>query len=151
VWQPSNPPHQEKRGNVTQLIVDGRPFLALAGELYNSSATGLEYMKPVWPRLSAMHLNTVLAARNYAWAELLKRVFWIDGLECPRCGGRMRILAAIQLPEAIRKILECLGLPPYSWLARFWASTTFSRDIYRSARAAPIRVYRSTRVRIGTG
>jgi hypothetical protein len=25
--------------------------------------------------------------------------------------GRMRILAAIDPPEAIRKILECLGLP----------------------------------------
>jgi hypothetical protein len=49
--------------------------------------------------------------RNYAWAELLKRVFSIDVLECPRCGGRMRILAAIHSVEAIHKILDCLGLP----------------------------------------
>jgi hypothetical protein len=49
--------------------------------------------------------------RNYSWAELLKRVFSVDVLECDRCGGRMRILAAIHPPEAIRKILECLGLP----------------------------------------
>jgi hypothetical protein len=48
--------------------------------------------------------------RNYSWAELMKRVFLIDVLECPRCGGRMRILAAINPPEAIRKILECLRL-----------------------------------------
>jgi len=32
-------------------------------------------------------------------------------LECPRCGGRMRTLAAIHPPEAIRKILDLLGLP----------------------------------------
>ena len=38
-------------------------------------------------------------------------VFSVDVLECDRCGGRMRILAAIHPPEAIRKILECLGLP----------------------------------------
>ena len=48
--------------------------------------------------------------RNYSWAELMKRVFSIDVLQCPRCGGRMRIIAAIHPPDAIRKILECLGL-----------------------------------------
>ena len=35
----------------------------------------------------------------------------IDVIECPRCLGRMRILAAIHPPDAIRAILECLGLP----------------------------------------
>jgi hypothetical protein len=49
--------------------------------------------------------------RRYAWAELLKRVFSVDVLECDRCGGRMRILCAINPPDAIRKILDCLGLP----------------------------------------
>ncbi len=49
--------------------------------------------------------------RRYAWADLLRRVFALDVLECPDCGGRMRILAAIHPPEAIRAILECLGLP----------------------------------------
>jgi hypothetical protein len=49
--------------------------------------------------------------RNYSWSELLKRVFSADVLACDRCGGRMRILAAIHPPEAIRKILDCLGLP----------------------------------------
>ena len=53
-------PHLEKRGSATQLIVDGKPFLVLGGELHNSSSSSVEYMKPVWPRLAAMHLNTVL-------------------------------------------------------------------------------------------
>ena len=39
------------------------------------------------------------------------RVFSIDVLACPRCGGRMRILCSIHPAEAIHKILECLGLP----------------------------------------
>ena len=39
------------------------------------------------------------------------RSFAIDVLECPACGGRMRIVCAIHPPEAIRKILDCLGLP----------------------------------------
>jgi Domain of unknown function (DUF5597)/Glycosyl hydrolases family 35 len=53
-------PHLEKRGSATELIVDGAPFLILGGELHNSSSSSIEYMKPVWPRLAAMHLNTVL-------------------------------------------------------------------------------------------
>ncbi len=49
--------------------------------------------------------------RNYNWAELMKRVFGFDVLQCNGCGGRMRILCAVNPPEAIRKILDCLGLP----------------------------------------
>jgi hypothetical protein len=48
---------------------------------------------------------------NYTWAELMKRVWVLDVLECPRCMGRMKILAAIHHPEATRKILDCVGLP----------------------------------------
>jgi hypothetical protein len=50
-------------------------------------------------------------SRNYSWAQLMARVWAVDVLECPQCGGRLRVLAAIQSPEAIRKILDCLGLP----------------------------------------
>jgi hypothetical protein len=52
--------------------------------------------------------------RNYSWAELMRRVFLVDVLACPECQGRMRILAAIHAPEAIRAILDCLGLPSRS-------------------------------------
>ena len=41
----------------------------------------------------------------------MRRVFAIDVLECPRCGGPMRILAAIHPPDVTRAILECLELP----------------------------------------
>jgi hypothetical protein len=53
-------PHLDRHGNATQLIVDGKPFLILGGELHNSSSSSLEYMKPVWPRLAAENLNTVV-------------------------------------------------------------------------------------------
>ncbi len=57
----ATPPRLEKQGTTQQLLVDGKPFLILGGELGNSSASSAEYMKPHWPRLQAMHLNTVLA------------------------------------------------------------------------------------------
>ncbi|MEJ8817676.1 GH35 family beta-galactosidase [Lacibacter sp. H407] len=53
-------PHLAKVGNRTQLIVQDQPFLVLGGELGNSTATTMENMEPVWPRLKAMNLNTVL-------------------------------------------------------------------------------------------
>jgi hypothetical protein len=34
--------------------------MILGGELHNSSSSSVEYMKPVWPRLTALHLNTAL-------------------------------------------------------------------------------------------
>ena len=49
--------------------------------------------------------------RNYTWAELMKRVFLVDVLQCERCRGPMKIIAAIHPPDATRKILEHLGLP----------------------------------------
>src|ERR1019366_9270954 len=55
-------PHVQKQGTATQLIVDGKPFLMLAAELRNSSGSSLDYLKPIWPKLVAMHINTVLTA-----------------------------------------------------------------------------------------
>ena len=49
--------------------------------------------------------------RRNPWADLLRRVFAIDVLECPNCGGRLRILAAIHPPDTTRAILDCLDLP----------------------------------------
>ena len=49
--------------------------------------------------------------RYYTWAELMRRVFAIDVLQCPRCQAPMKILAQIHPPQTTRKILECLGLP----------------------------------------
>lgn len=54
-------PHLKKLSNTTQLIVDDKPFLILGGELGNSTFTSQEYMEPVWPKLKAMNMNTILA------------------------------------------------------------------------------------------
>ena len=45
------------------------------------------------------------------WARLLKRVFDLDLEHCPQCGGEFRIIAAIEEPAVIAKILAHLGLP----------------------------------------
>lgn len=62
-------PHLRKQGVATQLIVDDRPFLILGGELANSSASNLAYLKPRWPRLAQLNLNTVLAPVSWELIE----------------------------------------------------------------------------------
>ena len=49
--------------------------------------------------------------RRMDWARLLARVFKIDVLECPKCKSRMQRIAFITTGDAIKKILECVGLP----------------------------------------
>lgn len=68
-------PHLEKRGKATQLIVDGKPFLVLGGELQNSSSSSREYMKEFWPRLDSSGLNTVLAAVEWSLVEPVEGKF----------------------------------------------------------------------------
>jgi hypothetical protein len=51
------------------------------------------------------------ACGRHPWAELLKRVFAVDVLRCPGCGGRRRLIAAITQAEVNRAILAALGLP----------------------------------------
>lgn len=58
-----------------QLLVHGEPFLMLAGELANSATSDVELMKPVWPKLRAMHLNTVLAPVYWELMEPEEGVF----------------------------------------------------------------------------
>ena len=54
-------PQLVKTNGVAQLFVQGKPFLILGGELGNSSTSNVDYMRPIWPKLKSMHLNTVLA------------------------------------------------------------------------------------------
>ena len=44
------------------------------------------------------------------WAEVIKKVYQIDPLICPQCGGRMRIISFIEDHKVIDKIIAYLKL-----------------------------------------
>ena len=48
---------------------------------------------------------------NYLWAELMRRSLGLDVLACPRCDGRLKLIALIDDPAVIRRLLRHLELP----------------------------------------
>lgn len=67
--------------------------------------------------LSVQHWDRLLGGLLYAasprvdWASLLRRSFSADVLQCPKCNGRLRVLAVITEREPINRILEHVGMP----------------------------------------
>lgn len=73
------------------------------------------------------------------WAELLKRTFGFDVLACPRCEGRMRLLAMVTDAKSVARYLRGLGEPtdaptrapargPPYWKSRVLRRATVSDD-----------------------
>jgi hypothetical protein len=67
--------------------------------------------------LSVQHWDRLLGGVLYAtsprvdWASLLRRSFSVDVLECPKCHGRLRVVAVITEREPVRRILSHLDIP----------------------------------------
>lgn len=59
-------------------------------------ADGNELVPPdAWARL-----------RRQSWARLLQKVYEVDPFLCPKCGGAMSVVAVIEDPDELRKIIE---------------------------------------------
>jgi hypothetical protein len=86
-------------------------------------AAGASPGEPVHP-LPAPAPRGVASPRRWSWAELLRRVFAVDVLACPRCGGHMQVIATIDDPPVVQRILMHLGIggrvgpPPGPWPAQ---------------------------------
>jgi hypothetical protein len=50
-------------------------------------------------------------SRYWTWAALMRRAFDLDVLRCPRCAGRRELIATIDDPAVIHRILAHLALP----------------------------------------
>ncbi len=77
-------PHLRKENGVHTLYVDNKPYIALAGEIHNSSSSSLEYMEEkVWPNLRGLNLNTVILPVYWELVEPVEGHFdfsLVDGI-----------------------------------------------------------------------
>jgi hypothetical protein len=58
-----------RSGAEAEWLVDGKPYIMLGGELHNSSASSAAYMEPIWKKLVALHLNTVIGTASWELVE----------------------------------------------------------------------------------
>jgi beta-galactosidase GanA len=81
-------PHLQQYGNTKQLIVNGKPYLMLGGELQNSSLSSGEYMRDVWPKMVATNVNTLLGSVSWEMIEPEEGVFDFKELDEVILGAR---------------------------------------------------------------
>lgn len=62
-------PHLRSQGDFKQLIVNGKPTVLLSGELHNSTASSMEYMESIWPKLKRLNMNSVIASVTWEMIE----------------------------------------------------------------------------------
>ena len=58
---------------------------------------------------SIMNREEPSIAHKRNWARLIQKIYEVDPLTCTKCRGRMRIIAFIEEPEIVKKILKHLG------------------------------------------
>lgn len=95
--QVTSVPHLEKRRNITQLVVEGKPFLVLGGELHNSSTSGPAYMRPIWEQMKRKNLNTVIAPVYWELLEPAEGKFDFSLVDSMIYGARKQNLHLIIL------------------------------------------------------
>lgn len=78
-----------------QLFVNGEAFLIRGAELHNSSMSSADFMKGVWPKLTAAHINTVLGGVPWDMIEPEEGVFIFDQLDGVIKGARQHGLRLI--------------------------------------------------------
>ena len=100
---------------ITQHIPDARKRLSRYFGFYSSKARGRRAKANRQQSKTAKideHATPRACLARRRWAALIKRVWSVDPLVCPRCGGQMRVLSFIQPAQrdVIEKILKHCGL-----------------------------------------
>jgi len=116
------------RDGTTHVIFEPLDFLARLASLVPSPRVNLTRFHGVFAPNACLRNKIVPALRgrgkharaagegasapcrgSLSWAQRLRRVFAIDIETCERCGGAVKIIACVQDPGVIRKILEHRG------------------------------------------
>ena len=91
-------PHSKARGRVVPAPEPGAPVVAAPRK-----------KKPAGKPGRRERATEPVRSYRIPWAELLAKVFEIDVLACPECGGRMQLIAFIAEPAVAKRILDHLA------------------------------------------
>ncbi len=101
----------EFMGRLAALVPKPRVNLTRFHGVFSPNSRLREYVVPTKPAGDAEAENQPRnKAYSMTWAQRLKRVFAIEIEKCEKCGGKVKIIACIEDPEVIEKILKHLGL-----------------------------------------
>jgi hypothetical protein len=68
----------------------------------------LHYADHLLARICRSRPGSYMPVGDMSWARRLKRVFGVEIESCTRCGGELKIIASIEEPRLIAKILSHL-------------------------------------------
>lgn len=114
--EPPLHPHLQRDGNVTRLILKGKPFLMLAGELHNSSLSSARYMADVWPAMRKEGINTLLGSVGWEQIEPVEGVFDFSELDEVILGARQHDMHLVLLWFGAYKNASSIYAP--SWVKK---------------------------------
>ena len=101
------------RDGRTQLLVDGKPFIALSGELHNSTTGSVEYMADVWKRMADLHMNAVIAPVTWELLEPVEGQFDYSIIDNMISGARKENLKLVVLWFGTWKNGESMYVPAW--------------------------------------
>lgn len=90
-------PSLQKKGKSTCLMVDGKPFVMLSGELHNSTASSVSYLKQdrTFERLARMNLNSVIATASWELVEPVEGKFNFSEVDAVLADARKNKLKVV--------------------------------------------------------
>ena len=110
---------QPFRDGTTHVVLDPMDFIARLAALvprprlnltrfHGVFAPNCKHRKSVVPKRKPNEEQPNKPLAPMTWTQRLKRVFAIDIETCPVCGGKLRVIACIEDPEVIARILDHL-------------------------------------------
>jgi len=102
----------EFMGRLAALVPRPRVNLTRFHGVFSPRSKLRAHVVPVKPEDESEQVSQSTRDKTYSmtWAQRLKRVFAIEIEKCEKCGGKVKIIACIEDPEVIQKILKHLGL-----------------------------------------
>jgi hypothetical protein len=104
------PPDGETRPTPSTAVPEGAPSAGTEADP-SASQSAQAAQVPDLAQQAAQRPVPATRPRRLPWADLLRRVYGIEALQC-ECGKSMRVIAAITEPTVAKRIRECMGLPP---------------------------------------